>query len=72
MKIEEFSRAVRALSQIYLDDKAVVIAIRRKNGQVVTINTGDKESRQVLYKVLRTVPPSSPQIKATVREEGEE
>lgn len=72
MKVEDFQRAVRALTQITPNDKAVVVAIMHHNGQVVTINTGDADSRRVLYKALNAIPPCAPQVKTFVKVEGEE
>ena len=72
MKTEEFQRAVRTLCQITPNDTAVVIAIRHANGQILTVNTGDVESRRILYKTLQAIPPSTPCAKTTVREEDQE
>lgn len=71
MKTEEFQRAVRTLCQISPNDTAVVIAIRHMNGQILTVNTGDIESRRILYRTLQAIPPSTPSATTTVREEKE-
>lgn len=72
MKTEEFQRAVRALTQITPNDTAVVVAIRRANGQFVTVNTGDQEAREEIYKLLRVVPCSAPSISTTITKEEEQ
>lgn len=50
MTTKEMSRAADAVEQISVDTEAVVIAIKKGNGQIVVYNCGDLEGRkQLLY-----------------------
>lgn len=69
MDIYEYKRAVRMLGDISLDDKAVVICRMTKDGQIVTVNCGDKEGRLVIQAALRVVPMSAPQVTTTPAKE---
>lgn len=56
MRIEDYKRAVRCLGDVQLNDRAVVIARQKENGQIVITNCGDPVARQLVYDTLKMVP----------------
>lgn len=71
MKIEEYKRAVRCLGDVQLNDRAIIVARQKENGQIVITNCGDPIARQLIYDTLRSVPMKANIVTTTRPQKGE-
>lgn len=70
MDINEYKRAVRTMGDVRIEDKAIVVSIMRKDGQIVTRNMGDADGREEIYRTLRVLPASTRDITTVTAGKG--
>lgn len=72
MTTNEMNRAADAVEQISVDTEAVVVAIKKGNGQIVIYNIGERAGREQLYHYLQLLShPSIERTMVTLRKEAE-